>query len=174
MDDILTLVCWHTSQRNVYVYRMCLSLKLFAWSYCFLNLLPFKYLIPTLYGRKFHLGLNCFLWLWYGSSVWNSVFINGQLSAMPAKKQKSSKFPFSRSCAISIIKFITWIEMRANVLDPFPGETGGAMANTLNYIRPCNWFWHWFWSTFLLFVVRLSALKLQVYFDQGNKRFATF
>lgn len=76
MDDILTLVCWHTSPKNVYLYRVCMSLKLFAWSYIFLNLLPFKFLIPTLYGRKFHLGLNCFLWLWYGSSVWNSVFIN--------------------------------------------------------------------------------------------------
>ena len=42
-------------------------------SYIFLSLLPFKYLIPTLYAKKFHMWLNIFLWVWYGASVWNSV-----------------------------------------------------------------------------------------------------
>lgn len=71
--DLLTLICWHISTKNVFAFRLCMSFKLFCWSYVFLNLLPFKYLIPTLNGRKFFLGLNGFLWLWYGAAVWNSV-----------------------------------------------------------------------------------------------------
>lgn len=71
--DGLRLICWHISERNDYLFRVCVSLKLLLWSFVFLNLLPFNFLIPTLYGRKFHFWLNVFLWLWYGSCVWNSV-----------------------------------------------------------------------------------------------------
>lgn len=48
-------------------------LYIYLRSYLFLNVLPFKYLIPTLYAKKFKLWLNIFLWCWYGFSIWNSV-----------------------------------------------------------------------------------------------------
>lgn len=73
--DGLRLICWHASEENTYLFRVSVSLKLLLWSIVFLNLLPFKFLIPTLYGRKFHLWLNVFFWLWYGSGVWNSVSV---------------------------------------------------------------------------------------------------
>lgn len=38
-----------------------------------LHMLPFEFLIPTLYAKQFKLGLNVSLWVWYGANVWNSV-----------------------------------------------------------------------------------------------------
>lgn len=71
--DGLRLICWHIPEKEDYAFRICVTLKLLLWSFVFLNLLPFNFLIPTLYGRKFYLWLNCFFLLWYGSCVWNSV-----------------------------------------------------------------------------------------------------
>lgn len=73
--DGFRLICWHISERDDFTFRVCVSLKLLLWSFVFLNLLPFNFLIPTLYGRKFHLWLNLFFLLWYGSCVWNSVSV---------------------------------------------------------------------------------------------------
>lgn len=46
-------------------------------SYLFLNILPFEFLIPTLYAnnKELHLYLNIFFWVWYCSSIWNSPIL---------------------------------------------------------------------------------------------------
>lgn len=72
-NDGLRLIAWHIPEKNVRTLRMCVSFKLLLWSFVFLILLPFKFLIPTLFGRKFYLWLNSFFLLWYGSCVWNAV-----------------------------------------------------------------------------------------------------
>lgn len=72
-SDGLRLICWHMPEKNVRSFRVCVTLKLLLWSFVFLILLPFKFLMPTLFGRKFYLWLNSFFLLWYGSCVWNSV-----------------------------------------------------------------------------------------------------
>lgn len=71
--DGLRLICWHIPEQNVRSFRVCVTLKLLLWSFVFLILLPVKFLMPTLFGRKFYLWLNSFFLLWYGSCVWNSV-----------------------------------------------------------------------------------------------------
>ena len=43
--------------------------------YLFLNLLPFEFLIPTLYARRELLPLKVCYWLWYCSCVWNSPLL---------------------------------------------------------------------------------------------------
>lgn len=71
--DVLLTIALHTPERQKGLLRILLFLRLLSWSYLYLNLLPFKYLIPTLYAKKFKLWLNVCLWIWYGASVWNSV-----------------------------------------------------------------------------------------------------
>lgn len=71
--DCLLTGALHTPERNKGLFWSLLFLRILSWSYLYLNLLPFKYLIPTLYAKKFKLWLNVCLWVWYGSSVWNSV-----------------------------------------------------------------------------------------------------
>uniref|UniRef100_A0A182MZK0 Uncharacterized protein n=1 Tax=Anopheles dirus TaxID=7168 RepID=A0A182MZK0_9DIPT len=50
-------------------------LKCCTWSYLFLNLLPFEFLIPTLYARRQLFPLKLGFWLWYCSCVWNSPLL---------------------------------------------------------------------------------------------------
>lgn len=38
----------------------------------FISLLPFKYLVPTLFAKNFKFILNILIWFWYGLSIWNS------------------------------------------------------------------------------------------------------
>lgn len=71
--DGLSLIGWHIPNNSDVAFRVCVTLKLLLWSFVFLNLLPFKFLIPTLYGRKFFIWLNSIFLLWYGSCIWNSV-----------------------------------------------------------------------------------------------------
>lgn len=71
--DGLRLICWHIPEKNARSLRVCVTLKLLLWTFVFLILLPVKFLMPTLFGRKFYLWLNSFFLLWYGSCVWNSV-----------------------------------------------------------------------------------------------------
>lgn len=71
--DSIRLISWHIPEDNTFALRVCVGMKLLIWSFVYLNWLPFQFLIPTLYGRKFHLWLNIFLWFWYGTGVWNSV-----------------------------------------------------------------------------------------------------
>lgn len=73
--DGLSLIGWHIPKNGDVAARIFVTLKLLLWSFVFLNLLPFKFLIPTLYGRKFFIWINSFFLLWYGSCIWNSVSI---------------------------------------------------------------------------------------------------
>lgn len=72
-NDGIRLICWHIPDKNDLAFRVCVTINLLLWSIVFLNYVPFNFLIPTLYGRKFHFWLNAFLWIWYGACVWNSV-----------------------------------------------------------------------------------------------------
>lgn len=87
-------------------------------SYLFLNVLPFKYLIPTLYAKKFKLWLNVFLWCWYGFSIWNSVniliFYSNIVDIEFETLNVSSPF-----YDIFTIKFIILIQMIALVTPQF-------------------------------------------------------
>lgn len=38
-------------------------------------MLPFKYLVPTLFAKNFKISLNIVIWLWYGLSIWNSPIL---------------------------------------------------------------------------------------------------
>lgn len=78
--NALTLLSCYVPKRNDRTLRVLVSLKLFVWSYIFLNLFPTKYLIPTFYDRHFFCSLNVLLWVWYGASVWNSVSASCDLS----------------------------------------------------------------------------------------------
>lgn len=71
--NCLTLLSCYLLQKHQFCLQILVGAKLFLWSYIFLNLLPFKYLIPIFYDRNFLFILNLLLWLWYGASVWNSV-----------------------------------------------------------------------------------------------------
>ncbi|KAG4074257.1 hypothetical protein HA402_008666 [Bradysia odoriphaga] len=73
--DCLTTASLYTKEQNKAFNRLFLFFRLITWSYLFLNVLPFKYLIPTLYAKKFKLWLNVFLWCWYGFSIWNSPIL---------------------------------------------------------------------------------------------------
>lgn len=75
LSNCLFLVAIHTSRKNEIVFNVCASLHFFSWSYIFLTLLPFNYLLPTLYMKPFNAWVNVFCWMWYGSCVWNSVCI---------------------------------------------------------------------------------------------------
>lgn len=69
---VLLLVALHTNRTQHMVFNVCAGLHFLSWSYVFLTLLPFNYLLPTLYMKPFNAWLNVFCWLWYGSCVWNS------------------------------------------------------------------------------------------------------
>lgn len=113
-NDGLRLICWHISSKDDFTFRVCVTIKLLLWSFVFLNLLPFNFLIPTLFGRKFFLWLNSFFLLWYGTGVWNSVgfdfnaFIECCCCCFYAHENSNLHFPLlSPSSNICIIKFIT-------------------------------------------------------------------
>ncbi|XP_067636922.1 uncharacterized protein [Eurosta solidaginis] len=54
------------------LYLLALVALDFFKSHVFISLLPFKYLVPTLFAKNFKLTLNVIIWLWYGISIWNS------------------------------------------------------------------------------------------------------
>ncbi|EDW27806.1 GL19814 [Drosophila persimilis] len=72
LTEVLALLSLPSSNRNRLVYQMFLGLRIAAWAHVFINLLPFKYFIPTLFAKNFKLPLNVAIWLWYGLSIWNS------------------------------------------------------------------------------------------------------
>uniref|UniRef100_A0A182Q6X6 TLC domain-containing protein n=1 Tax=Anopheles farauti TaxID=69004 RepID=A0A182Q6X6_9DIPT len=61
-----------TSQRKLI---FVVVLKCCTWSYLFLYLLSFEFLIPTLYARRQLFPLKLCFWLWYCSCVWNSPLL---------------------------------------------------------------------------------------------------
>lgn len=72
ITEVLGLFALQNSKRNLLVYQIFLGLRIASWSHVFISLLPFKYLVPTLFAKNFKFILNIGIWLWYGLSIWNS------------------------------------------------------------------------------------------------------
>ncbi|XP_055390021.1 uncharacterized protein LOC129619001 [Condylostylus longicornis] len=72
MTECLFLLALQTFNRNRLVHQVLLGFRIASWSHVFISLLPFKYLVPTLFAKNFKFTLNLFIWLWYGLSIWNS------------------------------------------------------------------------------------------------------
>ncbi|XP_075157573.1 uncharacterized protein LOC142230833 [Haematobia irritans] len=72
ITEILSLLALQNSKRNILVYQIFLGLRIASWSHVFISLLPFTYLVPTLFAKNFKIILNIVIWLWYGLSIWNS------------------------------------------------------------------------------------------------------
>ena len=72
ITECLFLLATHTSTHNQFIHQIFLGLRISSWSHVFISLLPFKYLVPTLFAKNFKFCLNLFIWLWYGISIWNS------------------------------------------------------------------------------------------------------
>lgn len=72
LSHTLFLVALHTSHAKRWVFNGCALVHFLSWSYVYLTVLPFDYLLPTLYLKPFNAWLNVFCWMWYGSCVWNS------------------------------------------------------------------------------------------------------
>lgn len=87
-------------------------------SYVFLNVLPFNYLIPTLNAKDFKLWFTIFLWVWYGSCIWNSVNTFPKYFSARLNEYLIKSNCFSLSYTYFIIKFI--IKILVNVLAIIP------------------------------------------------------
>ncbi|XP_053698153.1 uncharacterized protein LOC128745165 [Sabethes cyaneus] len=76
-QEILLLLSLHISEKSDTTLKLFVILNFSSWSYLFLNILPFEFLIPTLYAnnKELHLYLNIFFWVWYCSSIWNSPIL---------------------------------------------------------------------------------------------------
>ncbi|XP_055634486.1 uncharacterized protein LOC129774671 [Toxorhynchites rutilus septentrionalis] len=76
-QETLLLLSLHTSKKCDTTLRLYVILNFSSWSYLFLNILPFEFLIPTLYAnsKELHLYLNVIFWLWYCSCIWNSPIL---------------------------------------------------------------------------------------------------
>uniref|UniRef100_A0A1A9UE89 Protein arginine N-methyltransferase n=1 Tax=Glossina austeni TaxID=7395 RepID=A0A1A9UE89_GLOAU len=72
VTDFLVLLALQNSKRNLILNQIFLGMRIASWSHVFVSLLPFKYLVPTLFAKNFKLILNIVVWLWYGLSIWNS------------------------------------------------------------------------------------------------------
>lgn len=75
--ETLLLLSLHTKEQRDTTLRLYVILNFSSWSYLFLNILPFEFLIPTLYAnnKEPNLYLNVLFWLWYCSCIWNSPLL---------------------------------------------------------------------------------------------------
>lgn len=73
LTNLLFLIALHADRKGTVIFNVCAAAHFLSWSYVFLTLLPFDYLLPTLYMKPFNAWLNVFCWIWYGACVWNSV-----------------------------------------------------------------------------------------------------
>ncbi|XP_050070976.1 uncharacterized protein LOC126558926 [Anopheles maculipalpis] len=74
-EETFLLYASQTDQKHNIKLTVFVLLKCCTWSYLFLNLLPFEFLIPTLYTRRELFPLKLCFWLWYCSCVWNSPLL---------------------------------------------------------------------------------------------------
>ncbi|XP_067636921.1 uncharacterized protein [Eurosta solidaginis] len=72
LTETLFLLALINSNGSRLLFQVFLGLRIASWSHVFISLLPFKYLVPTLFAKNFKLTLNVIIWLWYGISIWNS------------------------------------------------------------------------------------------------------
>uniref|UniRef100_A0A182MLE1 Uncharacterized protein n=1 Tax=Anopheles culicifacies TaxID=139723 RepID=A0A182MLE1_9DIPT len=74
-EEAFLLYASQTDQKHNIKLTVFVLLKCGTWIYLFLNLLPFEFLIPTLYARRELFPLKLCFWLWYCSCVWNSPLL---------------------------------------------------------------------------------------------------
>lgn len=72
LTECLTLISLPSLDKNSFASNTFLCLRILLWSHMYVNLLPFNYLVPTLFAKNFNLFLNIFIWFWYGMCIWNS------------------------------------------------------------------------------------------------------
>ncbi|EAT34676.1 AAEL013107-PA [Aedes aegypti] len=77
IQELLLLLSLHTKEKSDSTLKLYVIFIFSSWSYLFLNVLPFEFLIPTLYAnsKELYLYLNLFFWLWYCSCIWNSPIL---------------------------------------------------------------------------------------------------
>lgn len=75
VTNLIFLVSLHTKKSNSMLFNFYATIYFFYFSYVFLSLIPFKYLLPTLYMQNFNIWLNICCWSWYGLVVWNSPIL---------------------------------------------------------------------------------------------------
>ncbi|XP_058127552.1 uncharacterized protein LOC131290800 [Anopheles ziemanni] len=74
-EEFFLLFACHVSKKRSIELTCFVILKFCTWSYLFLNVLPFEFLIPTLYARSDLFTLKLCFWLWYCSCIWNSPLL---------------------------------------------------------------------------------------------------
>lgn len=82
LAELLFILALQTTKHKNLIYQVYLGLKIASWAHVFISLIPFKYLVPTLFAKNFKLSLNVAIWLWYGLTIWNSPilqFFNHQI-----------------------------------------------------------------------------------------------
>ncbi|CAD7091775.1 unnamed protein product [Hermetia illucens] len=72
LTELLILCSLQVSLKSDVIFTILLWLRILSWCNMYVNILPFKYLVPTLFAKNFKLYLNIFIWFWYGVSIWNS------------------------------------------------------------------------------------------------------
>ncbi|XP_037936426.1 uncharacterized protein LOC119670295 [Teleopsis dalmanni] len=72
ITECLFILALQLSIKNRLIFQVFLGLRIASWSHVFISLIPFKYLVPTLFAKDFKIILNIIIWLWYGLSIWNS------------------------------------------------------------------------------------------------------
>ncbi|XP_055538307.1 uncharacterized protein LOC129725900 isoform X2 [Wyeomyia smithii] len=76
-QEVLLLLSLHTNQKSDAILKLFVIFICSSWSYIFLKILPFEFLIPSLYAnnKDLHLYLNIVFWVWYCLSIWNSPIL---------------------------------------------------------------------------------------------------
>uniref|UniRef100_A0AAG5DJ97 Uncharacterized protein n=1 Tax=Anopheles atroparvus TaxID=41427 RepID=A0AAG5DJ97_ANOAO len=74
-EEFFLLFACHVDRKRSIQLTCFVILKFCTWSYLFLNVLPFGFLIPTLYARSDLFMLKFCFWLWYCSCIWNSPLL---------------------------------------------------------------------------------------------------
>lgn len=74
---ITHFIALNVSARRHTFLKLIVILRLLAWIFIYLNILPFDFLIPTINAsaNKASLQLNLVFWCWYVVRVWNSPFL---------------------------------------------------------------------------------------------------
>ena len=73
--DLLSLLALYSDKDQKMMFRVFAGFTFASWIYIFLNLLPFQYMIPTLYAKDFKFSLTLGFILWYISKIWTSPLL---------------------------------------------------------------------------------------------------
>ncbi|XP_052899704.1 uncharacterized protein LOC128306300 [Anopheles moucheti] len=77
LEETFLLCASQTDRKHKHKHKLTVLVLLMCgtWIYLFFYLLPFEFLIPTLYARRELFPLKLCFWLWYCSCVWNSPLL---------------------------------------------------------------------------------------------------